>query len=52
MASHAIHDIDLSDNPQNILPEDAQHPKKASEKQLTNGMYWIVFMSNPLIFST
>lgn len=28
VASHAICDIDLSDNPQNILPEDVQCTKK------------------------
>ena len=39
MATHAVHDINLSDNLQNILPEDAQRLKKGSEKWIAHGKY-------------
>ena len=39
MATHAVCDIDLSDNLQNILPEDAWRLKKGSEKRIAHGKY-------------
>ena len=37
--THAPHDINLSEDPQNILPEDAQQAKKGSHKQIAIGKY-------------